>query len=458
MRRLHWIPALLFILQPLSQLKAQTDSRTRISFNKDWLFFLGNASTASDPAFNDKDWRKLDLPHDWSIEGKFDKDNPAGTGGGALPGGMGWYRKTFTLPSSSKDKNTFIDFDGVYRKSEVWINGHLLGKRPSGYISFRYDLTPYLKYGDEKNVLVVKVDNSEQPNSRWYSGSGIYRNVWLVTTGKVFIDHWGTYITTPKISNESAVVRIDLKLNNSGSTDQTVILKSTIYDAGGNAVKTASSEILLPANRVTGIVQETNVSSPRLWSVSDPYLYQVVTEVISNNQTVDHYITRMGIRYFEFETAKGFLLNGKRIKINGVCDHHDLGCLGAAVNRRAIERQLEILKAMGCNGIRTSHNPPAPELLDLCDQMGFIVMDEAFDMWKTGKKQNMIIIWTGMNGIKKTWKTRYCGTGIIRLFLSGALGMKFRNNGRRTVAVTISRGNSEISSDHWIRQDPSLLR
>ena len=387
MRRLQWIPTLLFLLQPFSQLKAQTDSRTRISFNKDWTFYLGNVSNADLPGFDDHAWRKLDLPHDWSIEGKFDKDNPATTGGGALPGGMGWYRKTFTLPASSKDKNTFIDFDGVYRKSEVWINGHLLGKRPSGYISFRYDLTPFLHYGDEKNTLVVKVDNSQQPNSRWYSGSGIYRNVWLITTGKIFIDHWGSFITTPKINSASATVRINLKLNNSGSADQTVILKSTIIDAGGNSVATVSSEILLPVNRVTETAQETNVSLPHLWSVSDPYLYHVVTEVISNSLTVDQYITRIGIRSFEFDVSKGFLLNGKRIKINGVCDHHDLGCLGAAVNKRAIERQLEILKAMGCNGIRTSHNPPAPELLDLCDQMGFIVMDEAFDMWKLEKNR-----------------------------------------------------------------------
>jgi beta-galactosidase len=385
MRRLHRIATLLFLLLPLSQLKAQTDFRTTVSFNKDWLFYHGETSDAENPGFDDHLWRKLNLPHDWSIEGKFDEKNPAGTGGGALPGGMAWYRKTFSLPLSSKDKNTFIDFDGVYRKSEVWINGHLLGKRPNGYISFRYDLSPFLKFGDEKNVIVVKVDNSQQPNSRWYSGSGIYRNVWLVTTGKVFIDHWGTCITTPKVNRESASVHIGLKLNNSGASDQTIILKSTVYDAGGNASGSISSDIKLPAHRVTETSQETVISSPHLWSVKDPYLYHVVTELISNNQTIDQYITRTGVRYFEFDAAKGFLLNGQQIKINGVCDHHDLGCLGAAVNKRAIERQLEILKAMGCNGIRTSHNPPAPELLDLCDQMGFIVMDEAFDMWKKEK-------------------------------------------------------------------------
>jgi beta-galactosidase len=387
MRQIKWISALLFILQPFTHLDAQPESRNIISFNKDWSFYLGEVSNAELPEFNDKTWRKLDLPHDWSIEGKFDKDNPAGTGGGALPGGLGWYRKTFTLPESSKDKNTFIDFDGVYRKSEVWLNSHLLGNRPNGYISFRYDLTPYLKYGDEKNTLVVKVDNSQQPNSRWYSGSGIYRNVWLVTTAKIFIDHWGTYITTPRINPESASVHIELKIHNSLPADKTVTWITTIYDAGGIRVAADSSEIDLHVHTVTETVGETKVPAPHLWSVSDPYLYMVVTELISNHTVVDQYTTRMGIRYFEFDAAKGFLLNGKKIKINGVCDHHDLGCLGAAVNKRAIQRQLEILKAMGCNGIRTSHNPPAPELLDLCDQMGFIVMDEAFDMWKQEKNR-----------------------------------------------------------------------
>ncbi len=185
---------------------AQSETRTRVSFNKDWKFRLGESSDANAVSFDDKGWRGLDLPHDWSIEGKFDINDPAGTGGGALPGGIGWYRKTFTLPVSDKDKNVYIEFDGVYRKSEVWINGHSLGIRPNGYISFRYDLGPYLKYGDDKNVMAVRVVNSEQPNSRWYSGSGIYRNVWLVTTGKLFVDHWGTYITTPTVDEQSATL------------------------------------------------------------------------------------------------------------------------------------------------------------------------------------------------------------------------------------------------------------
>jgi beta-galactosidase len=376
---------LLFICWPLFNLDAQSESRIIVSFDQGWKFYLGEVPRIHEPSFDDKDWRKLDLPHDWSIEGEFDKNNPAGTGGGALPGGVGWYRKTFELPVSSENKNIFIDFDGIYRKSEVWINGHSLGMRPSGYISFRYDLTPYLKYGQDKNILVVKVDNAEQPNSRWYSGSGIYRHVWLVTTHKIFIAHWGTSVTTPKINTEFASVHLSLKINNNGPEDKKVLLKTTILDMTGNPVTTDSFKIDLPANTITETDQETKVAAPHLWSLTDPYLYQVVTQVITAQQQEDYYVTRIGIRYFEFDEEEGFLLNGKKIKINGVCDHHDLGCLGTAVNRRAIQRQLEILKAMGCNAIRTSHNPPAPELLDLCDEMGFVVMDEAFDMWQKQK-------------------------------------------------------------------------
>jgi beta-galactosidase len=385
MRRIRQALVFLFIFFIHTNIWAQSESRIIISFNKDWKFFLGEVTNINDKSFEDANWRTLDLPHDWSIEGKFSKDNPAGTDGGALPGGLGWYRKTFSIPESAKDKNVFIDFDAVYRKSEVWINGHLLGKRPNGYISFRYNLTPYLNYGNEKNLIVVKVDNSQQPNSRWYSGSGIYRNVWLVTTNKIFIDHWGTYITTPTINTAAATIAINLKINNSSSTDKQVVLKTTVLDASGLQIATASSELNLHTGTVTENLQKQIVPSPHLWSVSDPYLYQVVTEVIDNNKILDHYLTTIGIRSFEFDATKGFSLNGKQIKINGVCDHHDLGCLGSAINTRALERQLEILKAMGCNGIRTSHNPPAPELLDLCDKMGFIVMDEAFDMWKKSK-------------------------------------------------------------------------
>jgi beta-galactosidase len=356
-------------------------------FCKGWRFMLGDVPNAQAPALDDSQWRTLDLPHDWSIEGKFSKDNPATPGGGALPGGLGWYRKTFTISESEKGKLVFVDFDGVYRNSEVWINGHYLGKRPYGYISFRYELTPFLKYGEEKNVLAVKVDNSQQPNSRWYSGSGIYRNVWLVTTEKVHVGHWGTFVTTPEVTAQTAKVSVQTKVRNATPEDQPVTLRTVIVDWGGAQVAATESNATVPKDSIGEISQELSIADPVLWSLESPKLYKAVTTIECNGNECDHYETTFGIRTFAFDVDKGFFLNGKHIKINGVCNHHDLGFLGAAINRRALERQLEILKDMGCNGIRTSHNPPAPELLDLCDRMGFIVLDEAFDMWKKGKTE-----------------------------------------------------------------------
>jgi beta-galactosidase len=367
--------------------------RTRADFDKGWHFHLGDTTNAEQASFTDGKWRMLDLPHDWSIEGTFSKDNPATPEGGALPGGIGWYRKTFMVPASAKGKLMYIDFDGVYQKSTVWINGHELGFRPNGYISFEYELTPYLNFGGE-NIIAVKVDNSVQPNSRWYSGSGIYRNVWLVTTDKVAVDHWGTYFTTSDVSEKSAIVNAKIKIKATGGFS--TITK--IYDADGKPAvlePTIHSRSVLLAkpdyDSIHVVNQEFHIINPKLWSTDNPYLYKAVTRVYSlddksgQEKLEDEYTTTFGIRYFNFDPDKGFSLNGKYMKILGVCDHHDLGSLGSAVNTRALERQLEILKAMGCNGIRTSHNPPAPELLDLCDKMGFIVMDEAFDCWEWGK-------------------------------------------------------------------------
>jgi len=356
------------------------------NFCENWKFHLGNVNNAEKYEFEDSEWRTLNLPHDWSIEGNFSNEHPATPGGGALPGGIGWYRKTFTIPETEKDKLIFIDFDAIYENSEVWINGYYLGKRPYGYISFRYELTPYLNYEEKENVIAVKVDNSKQPNSRWYSGSGIYRNVWLVHTGKIFVDHWGTFVTTPEIKENSAQVNIKTDIKKKSEKKQQITLKTTIYDAEGKKVASFTSTGTLK-DSVTPIEQELEVTNPNLWSVENPYLYKAICQIEYNGKISDDYETPFGIRYFNFDSEKGSFLNGEPIKIKGVCNHHDLGCLGAAVNTRALERQLEILKEMGCNGIRTSHNPPAPELLDLCDRMGFIVMDEAFDMWEKGKTE-----------------------------------------------------------------------
>ncbi len=357
----------------------------RQQFNTDWKFILNNDNAAAaDAAFDDAAWRKLNLPHDWSIELPFDSTSPTGNGGGALRGGIGWYRKTFSLPSSDQSQHIFIDFDGVYRNSEVFINGHSLGKRPNGYISFRYDLTPYLHFGNQKNTIAVRVDNSDQPNSRWYSGSGIYRNVWLVKTGKKYVSQWGTYITTPDVSTEKASIKINTSVTGSkGACD----IVTAIYSKEGKLIATATSKINSDAAAIEA-AQQFIISKPTLWSIENPYLYKAVTKVISNGKVSDEYSTSFGIRTFHFDADKGFFLNDKHVKIIGVCLHHDLGCLGTAINTRALERQLQLMKSMGINGIRTSHNPPAPELLDLCDQMGFIVMDEAFDMWRRKKSEH----------------------------------------------------------------------
>lgn len=361
-----------------------SESRERLSFNDGWLFSLADDSLAARPEFVDSGWRKLNLPHDWAIEGDFSQDNPSGTGGGALPGGVGWYRKTFVAENKDKGKHFRIEFDGVYMNSEVFINGTCLGKRPYGYISFSYDLTPYLKWG-EKNVIAVRVDNAEQPNSRWYSGCGIYRNVWLLKTGDVCVAEWGTYVTTAKVDGQGASLNLVTTLENTGKENADVTVRSVLKDAEGKEVAQAESPANVVAEKSAEIAQKLQVTSPQLWDVEHPYLYSLVTEVMKGGQCVDRYVTPVGIRTFSFDAAKGFVLNGKPTKINGVCMHHDLGCLGAAVNVRAMERQLQMLKEMGCNGIRCSHNPPAPEWLDLCDRMGFIVMDEAFDMCRKKK-------------------------------------------------------------------------
>ena len=386
----HLILALTLLIFSACSKEQEKDSeelRYHKSFNEDWLFSLSDSAAYAEPGFPDTSWRSLDLPHDWSIEGSFSQEHPAGTGGGALPGGIGWYRKSFQLPAEDSGRMVFITFDGVYQNSEVYVNGQLLGNRPNGYISFQYELTPKLKFG-ERNHIAVRVDNGDQPNSRWYSGSGIYRNVWLTKTNPVHIPLWGSYVETPEVSEEKAIVRLDLSVKNPTGQIREVSLETQLLDEDGKVVASATSPMHLGANSITSQIQEMPVNEPRLWNTEDPYLYKAVTQIKIQGKAIDRYETTLGIRFFEFDDKKGFILNGKPTKILGVCLHHDLGALGAAFNMRARERQLEILKEMGCNGIRTSHNPPEPELLDLCDRMGFIVMNETFDVWKKKKVSN----------------------------------------------------------------------
>jgi beta-galactosidase len=360
------------------------EPRTRINFNKGWKFSLGDADDIKTPVFNDSKWRKLTLPHDWSIEGKFDEKNPSKPEGGGLPTGIGWYRKEFNAPVNFKDQVTTIEFDGVYKNSEVWLNGHFLGRRPFGYISFSYELSKYLKAG--KNIIAVKVDNSAQPDSRWYSGSGIYRNVWLSSTAKIAIAQWGVKVVSTVPDNiDLAVVNLRTTIQNKSLKQQQVTLINSVYDASGKLITKSAPYSLKADTFAIEVVSSLNFKNPIRWTLENPHQYKLVTQVIQNNKVIDTQSTLFGVRTFNFDAKSGFSLNGKALKINGVCMHHDLGALGAAVNTRAIERQLEILKEMGCNAIRTAHNPPAPEFLDLCDKMGFLVMDESFDVWKKKK-------------------------------------------------------------------------
>jgi len=356
------------------------------NFDNGWKFMLGDDSLAKSPSYIDTKWRALNLPHDWSIEGDFSEKNPTTQAEGGLPAGIGWYRKTFALPASSKNKKIFIGFDGIYHNSEVWINGHYLGKRPNGYISFSYELTSYLNFGSGKNAIAVRVDNSDQPNSRWYSGSGIYRNVWLTTVNKTYFTQWGTFITTPQISGRSATVHVSTTIM---PDENNLTLKITIRNQNGKTVAESLSPVKnADDTTITFASQNLEISNPVSWSPDRPYLYKVSLQILHKDKILDNYSINTGIRSFVFDAKKGFFLNGIHTKIKGVCLHHDLGALGAAINTRAIQRQLQLLKDMGCNAIRTSHNPPAPEFLDLCDRMGFLVLDESFDMWAKKKSKH----------------------------------------------------------------------
>ncbi len=366
--------------------KSPLPPRYHLLMDRDWKFFLGDDKNASPEKFDDKAWRTLDLPHDWSIEGEFSKDAATGGQGGYLPTGIGWYRKQFSLPFPVGGKQVSIQFDGVYMNSEVWINGHYLAKRPNGYISFEYNLTPFLVKG--KNTIAVQVDNSNQPNSRWYSGSGIYRHVWLNITNGLHIVQWGTYVTTPEVTDASATVSVKTKIDNTRLDIANKILNSSITDENGHEVASGNTPISIKDDAPVELVQQLTVNSPALWSVDAPHLYTLHSTITSGKKIIDETETSFGVRKIEYSAINGFMLNGKHIKMNGVCLHHDGGCVGAAVPEKIWVQRLKLLKQMGCNAIRTSHNPVAPEVLDLCDKMGFLVMDEAFDVWESGKVKN----------------------------------------------------------------------
>lgn len=433
MKHLGWIGLLtlgLLIQAAGAQETPGASPRERMNFNADWRFHRGDpddanngqldysaikdfflatgndftkgvpvARPSTNPGgdvsfvkadFDDSSWRRLNLPHDWAIEGPFDITSPGETG--KLPyEGQGWYRKHFTIPSSDQGRRIFLEIDGAISYSTVWLNGHIVGGWPYGYSSYQLELTPYLKFGEE-NILSVRLNNPKD-SSRWYPGAGIYRNVWLTKTSPVHVAHWGTYITTPNVSADSATLHLKCALQNQGDADAEVRAATAVYELDANDQKASPAVMTFPAitckvsaGGTQSYEVERDLDHPRLWDTQSPQRYVAVTEITQNGQMVDRYETPFGIRTIQFTTDNGFLLNGKRVPLNGVCNHHDLGALGAAFNFRAAQRQLEIMKEMGVNALRTSHNMPAPELLDLCDKMGILVMDESFDCWKKAKK------------------------------------------------------------------------
>ncbi len=354
-------------------------------FDYDWKFKLGDYPDASLNTYDDADWRILDLPHDWSIEGTLDPENPMGNDGGYFPAGTGWYRKSFEIASKHKGKKVGIYFEGVYMNSEVFINGKSVGIRPYGYSSFYYDLTPYLRY-DDKNIIAVRVDNSQQKNCRWYTGTGIYRHVWLTAMNAVHIEHWGIAITTPEVSEERAVVQIKTILRNETSSDRQITLTTKLTKGNDEAGK-GEIKVDLPANGIKEITQKIFVLYPALWSPETPHLYNAHFLVTEASDVIDSTTESFGIRTVTYSAEQGLFLNGKRIILNGGCLHHDNGCLGAAAYDRAEERKVELMKAAGFNAVRTSHNIPSEEFLHACDRLGLLVIDETFDGWRDSKNQ-----------------------------------------------------------------------
>lgn len=375
------------ILSLLSLLLTVTATARDVrNFDDNWLFTLGDAAAMAQPDYDDSGWRRLNVPHDWAIEGDFYASNPSGASGGALPGGIGWYRKHFQLEQNDNHSKYYIAFDGVYMNSTVYVNGHEVGTRPYGYSSFEYDITKYLNTNG-KNVIAVRVDNSDQPNSRWYSGCGIYRHVWLTSTSRIHVSHWGTHVVADaNEKSKKGTLTVSVKLNTNGTKGEKISVRNTVIDPQGKICAQKTSSVITEDGKT--VTQRLSVANRKLWSIETPYIYKVKTEVLSGGKVIDTYTTHTGFRYFKFDASTGFWLNGKNMKINGVCNHHDLGCLGAALNEDALHRQLSMLKDMGVNAIRCSHNPPAPELLNMCDTMGFIVMDESFDMWRRRKTKN----------------------------------------------------------------------
>lgn len=379
---------LLFILLNINIFNCFTNAqaRTIMPFDTDWRFLKGDAQNAEKSEFSDSDWKLVNVPHDWSIEGPFDEKNPTGAGGGFLPSGVSWYRKHFKLSPNDKNRRVFIEFDGVMEKNDVWINGFHLGQRPSGYVSFKYELTEHLNFDSKDNVITVRADTSAQPASRWYTGAGIYRHVRLVKTDAVHLNQWGTFVSTPQVDEKQATVKVTGEVVNQSNLAQNVSLQITLIDPNGKTIGTAETKSQpVSTGQIVNFEQMVTVNTPNRWDINNPVLYQAVARIRDGKKTLDDETVPFGIREFHFDAETGFWLNGKNFKIKGVCVHHDGSAFGAAVPLAVWERRLTELRKLGANAIRTAHNPPAPEFLALADKMGFLIMDELFDQWTVAK-------------------------------------------------------------------------
>lgn len=383
LKNLLSIASLFFFMTPAV---AQVSFGQPETINNGWKFYLGDVVEAKELSYtgDNRQWKNVDLPHDWSVREQLSPTLASATG--YLPGGIGWYRKMLHVAAERTGSKVYLYFEGVYNRSEVFVNGHSLGQHPNGYVSFMYDATPYIRYGAE-NLIAVRVDHSRSADSRWYTGSGIYRNVWAVYAHPVHIAQWGVFVYPKAVTSGKATIAVEVELQNETVGNAALTIQNELLSPDGKVVAAGNKKLTVSPHQTNKLVTELNVQHPKFWSIETPHLYRLRTTVSQHGKIIDQTITTTGIRTFTFDADKGFALNGKGMKMKGVCLHHDAGVMGAAVHPEIWRRRLLTLKEIGCNAIRTSHNPQSPDLYRLCDELGLLVLNEAFDEWVFPKRK-----------------------------------------------------------------------